>query len=99
MQEFGARNLIGSGLTSGDNCESLWAEIKPLNSATKYMGLASSRDTLQDVVRPIFSTLPCFPSVHACCCFAETQTRQENAAPCKHVTLCRSLRIESFTLG
>lgn len=50
MHEFGARNLEGSGLTSGDNAEHTWAELRPLNRTLKYASSAAARDILQDVV-------------------------------------------------
>ena len=51
MKKHGARNLIGSGLTSGDNTEHVWAELRPLNKSTKYQSEASSLDVLHDAVR------------------------------------------------
>lgn len=50
-RNFGARNIKGSGLTSGDNTEHLWADTRPLNKTLKYMSAANARDTWQDVVR------------------------------------------------
>ena len=47
---MGARNKDGTGLTSGDNIEHLWASIRPHSLQLKYMSAAAWQDLVLALV-------------------------------------------------
>lgn len=49
--QFGARMLLGSGRSFGDNVEHLWAFLRPYAYILKRMGLPAREDCINQLVR------------------------------------------------